>query len=285
MSNTTTKVLAGCGVGCLLITVAAGGVAWMGYRWARTAVEAVEAAERAESQLEEEYGAVRDFLPLNEGRIPAERMETFLSVRQATQPQRQALADSISGLAPAEDEGRTVGGIRAARAGISMAPRILELARARNEALLEVGMGKGEYAWTYWLTYHAWLGHPAGESLLNDIMETRSEWDGSMHMHIDGMETEEITRRRRRDLRAILENLEQELAIRSGTSELHDLVAAELAAMDDDSHRVPWQDGLPDVFAVGLDPYRDRLEASYSPATNPFELLELDSGPHGVTLE
>ena len=33
---------------------------------------------------------------------------------------------------------------------------------------------------------------------------------------------------------------------------------------------------------VGLDPYRDRLEESYSPATNPFELLELDSGHPGT---
>ena len=39
MSNTTTKVLAGCGVGCLLITVALVGLGWMGYRWARTAAE------------------------------------------------------------------------------------------------------------------------------------------------------------------------------------------------------------------------------------------------------
>jgi hypothetical protein len=38
---------------------------------------------------------------------------------------------------------------------------------------------------------------------------------------------------------------------------------------------MPWEDGLPEAFAVGLEPYRDRLEATYSPATNQFELLEL----------
>ena len=41
----------------------------------------------------------------------------------------------------------------------------------------------------------------------------------------------------------------------------------------------------PDVLLIGFEPYRDRLDSSYSPATNPFELLELDSGPHGVSLE
>jgi hypothetical protein len=212
-------------------------------------------------------------------------MEVFLSVREAMMPRREALAASIGALAPTDGEGRTVGGFRAARAGISMAPRLLEFVRARNEALLEAEMGQGEYAWIYWLTYYAWLGHPAGESLLNDIMEMRSESNGSVQMHIDGFETEEATWQLRRDVRAMLRNLEQELANRSEASELHLLVVAELAAMDDDSQRMPWQDGLPEVFAVGLDPYRERLEASYSPATNPFELLEFGSSPHGVTLE
>jgi hypothetical protein len=285
MSNTTTKVLAGCGVGCLLVVVVLGGLGWMGYRWARTAAEVVEAAERAERRLDEEYGSTRDFLPPNNGRVSDLRMEAFLSVREATMPQRQELAESIEALAPAEGEGRAAGGIRAARAGISMAPRMLEFARARNEALLEAEMGQGEYAWIYWLSYHAWLGHPAGESLLDDIMEMRSESDGAVQMHIDGFGTEEAMWQLRRDIRAMLRNLEQELEDRSEASDIHQLVEAELAAMKEDSHRMPWEDGLPEALAVGLDPYREQLEASYSPATNPFELLELSSGPHGVTIE
>jgi hypothetical protein len=166
-----------------------------------------------------------------------------------------------------------------------MAPRLLEFARARNEALLEIGMGPGEYAWIYWLTYHAWLGHPVGESLLDDIMEARSELDGSMQMHIDGMDFEHMERQLRRDLEAMLRNLEDAIAADPEQTELKEMVVSELAALDADSGRMPWAEGLPEAFVVGLDPYRDRLEASYSPATNPFELLQLDSGPHGVTME
>jgi len=285
LSNTTTKVLAGCGVGCLLFALALGGLAWMGYRWAKTAAEVIEAAERAEDRLELEYGLVREFTPPVDGRIAADRVEAFLAVRELMAPQRTALIESVEALAPADGEGSVVGGLRAARAGISMAPRVLEFARARNETLLEVGMGPGEYAWIYWLTYHAWLGHPAGESLMSDIMEARSESDGSVQMHFQGMDTEQITRQLRRDVLAMLRNLEQKLIADPERTEVRDLVATELAAIDADSQRMPWADGLPEVFAVGLDPYRDRLEASYSPGTNPFELLELDSGPHGVTLE
>lgn len=285
MSNTTTKVLAGCAVGCLLIFVAFGGLAWMGYRWARSAAEVVDAAERAEDQLEAEYGSVREFTPPADGWVSADRIAAFLAVRESMAPQRAALEESVEALAPTDGEGRAVGGLRAARAGISMAPRLLDFAKARNEALLEVGMGPGEYAWVYWLTYHAWLGHPVGESLLNDIMKARSESDSSMQLRIDGMDTEHAEWQLRRDLQAMLRNLESEIAADPERAELRDLVADELAAINADPGRMPWPEGPPGAFVVGLEPFRERLEASYSPATNPFELLELDSGPHGVMLE
>ena len=37
-----------------------------------------------------------------------------------------------------------------------------------------------------------------------------------------------------------------------------------------------WQSDLPEAFAVGLEPYRERLEATYSRAANPFELVEFE---------
>jgi hypothetical protein len=284
MSDTTTKVLGGCAVGCLLVVLALGGFAWMGYRWAQTATEVIEAAEQAEDRLQAEYGLVRDFTP-PAGPVATDRIEAFLAVRELMEPQRTALAESVEALAPAAGKSGAVGGLRAARAGISMAPRILEFARARNEALLEIGMGPGEYAWMYWLTYFAWLGHPVDESLLNDIMEARSKSDSAMQMHIDGMDIEHMERLLRRDLVAMLQNLEVEIAVHPERAELKELVASELEAIDGDSSRMPWEDGLPEAFVVGLDPYRIRFEDSYSRATNPFELLELDSGPHGVTIE
>jgi hypothetical protein len=276
VSNTTTKILAGCGVGCLLVFLVLAGLGWMSYRWARTAVEVVDAAEQAEARLEEDYGAVRDFHPPNEGRISEDRLRTFLAVREVISPEHEALDEAIAALAPTGGEGRTIGGLRAARAGVSMAPRILEFIKARNEALLEIGMGLGEYTWSYWLIYHGWLDHPAGESLLEQYMEVRTDSEGSVQMRIEGFDPEEARLQLRRDIRAMLRNFEEELAADSGNDELHELVVAELAALEADPHRMPWEDGLPDAFTVGLEAFRDRLEASYSPATNQFELLELD---------
>jgi hypothetical protein len=83
----------------------------------------------------------------------------------------------------------------------------------------------------------------------------------------------------------MLQNLERELSSENERFELSEVLADELAALDGDPGRMPWPEALPEIFAAGLELYRDRLEVSYSPATNIFELLELDSGPHGVTLE
>ncbi len=277
MSNTTTKVLAGCGVGCLLVTVVLVGVGWMGYRWARLAAEAVETAGRTENELEEMYGRARDFQPPTDEWAPADRLDAFLAVRQSLAPQRMALSEAIGELAVTDREGGVVDGLRAARAGVRLAPRTLEFASARNRALLDEAMGLGEYTWFYWLTYYAWLGHSADDSLLHDIMAERADSQGGVEMHFDaGLEPDRISWRLRRDIRAMLRTLETEIASDPEQTWLRELVSAELEALEVDQARVPWQDGLPDALASGLEPYRERLEESYSPATNPFELLELD---------
>jgi hypothetical protein len=50
----------------------------------------------------------------------------------------------------------------------------------------------------------------------------------------------------------------------------------EIERFDRESGRVAWQDGLPPAIEASLQPYRERLEAAYHPATNYFELLTLD---------
>jgi hypothetical protein len=50
-------------------------------------------------------------------------------------------------------------------------------------------------------------------------------------------------------------------------------LAAEIAAMEADHFRLPWQDGLPDVLEASLKPFRGRLEVSYSKVLNSLEMV------------
>jgi hypothetical protein len=277
MESTTSKVLTGCGIGCLLLIVVVAGVSFMGYRWVKDTTEAVEEAGLVERELEERFGPPRTFEPHVGDAVTADRIETFLEVREALAEPREELSETIIGLS---EEGRGSGvtrGFRAARAGIGLAPRLLSYLGARNRSLLDAEMGSGEYMWFYWMTYYAWLGHPADDSMLHEAMTSRESGGGSVQIHFDeGMEPERLTWRLRRDVTAMLRNLESELAGADGREDLRELVAAELAELDENPARVPWEDGLPEALAGGLEPYRERLEATYSKATNPFELAELD---------
>jgi hypothetical protein len=57
------------------------------------------------------------------------------------------------------------------------------------------------------------------------------------------------------------------------TNEWVSSLTAEIDAMERDSHRYPWQDGLPPSIVESLEPHRARLAASYDPISNPFELV------------
>ena len=52
---------------------------------------------------------------------------------------------------------------------------------------------------------------------------------------------------------------------------------AEVAAMEADSTRLPWQNGVPTVMVETIEPYRVQLEESYSALCNPIEVgVEVD---------
>jgi hypothetical protein len=67
----------------------------------------------------------------------------------------------------------------------------------------------------------------------------------------------------------------EERGYSSMEAEWHEALKAEIEAMESDSMRLPWQDGLPQRLSASLRPYRGRLEASYSEMTNSLD-LDLD---------
>ncbi len=49
-------------------------------------------------------------------------------------------------------------------------------------------------------------------------------------------------------------------------------LTAELAAMELETLRFPWEEGLPERIRTSLEPYRDRLDLSYDPMTSIVEM-------------
>jgi hypothetical protein len=273
MASTTSKVLAGCGFGCLVLVLLGVATGWLGYRWVGNAIESIEEVGETEIALEKAHGGIDDFVP--PPTIPAARMETFLAVREAMAPAREELIGPISVIVDASES--SGGGLRVARAGMQIGTRMVGFVGARNRALLDNDMGRAEYTWIYWLSYIAWLGYPAEDSLLHEVLEDLNDDEGSVNVQLDvGNDPARMTWQLRHEVGLMMRNLERSLTKHEEFAPMAEALRAELAKFESDPGRVPWQDGLPAEFAAGLEPYRERLEANYSRATNIFELVDFD---------
>jgi hypothetical protein len=274
MSGRGSQWKLGCGIGCgvllLLVIVVVIGSIYL----ARTSVHEFDTAITMREDLEARFGATQDFTPSADGSIPPARMEAFLSVRDSLHAASQEIATTFLTLARIDTSGRK---------SPARAFKLLKLGffQARNHALLDAGMGLGEYTYIYAIAYYDWLGKSPGDGPEN----TQIAWDdnGEGFSVQTDQETEHVrTAGARRsiqricgDLKVMLRNQLSALAGPDSSSLAAGWprqLADEIARMDQDLARLPWQDDLPAAIAASLDPYRRRLEATYNPATNLFEL-------------
>lgn len=267
----STPWLAACGCGCVALIVAFVALGWLGTSFVRRTTAGFESAVEVRQDLEERFGTTESYVPSSDGALPPERMEAFLAVREATGEARERLTAAwadipLSPSAARELENQSFvekmqSTYKITRAGLGLGREMGKFFEARNQAMADAGIGLGEYTYAYALAYYAWLGHPPDEG-----PETASGDDGFG----PGMGNAFLGRVRD-ELLAMLRN--QLEALPPDTPEAwRQALTDEIARVEDDRDRLPWQDGLPSPVAESFEPYRDRLEATYSPATNAFEL-------------
>lgn len=279
-SSTTKKWLIGCGIGCGAILVIAALLVTGAYFFVRNLVEGFKDSEALLETLTERYGRITEFCPQPEGAIPADRIAAFLEAREATDEVRNMIARSITLL---EDEGEkidveTKGNVfQKLKMVFGLVPQIADFFKARNQALLDVDMGMGEYYYIYAIAYFSWLEKPLADGTSFSIT------GGDDEFRIQDWENEEssevrldiVLRRFRRMLLPMLRNQYEKLqeeTYPNASAEWKTALADEIEAMDSDRHRMVWQDGLPSVISASLEPFRGALEASYNSILNTIEI-------------
>jgi len=284
MASGTRKWLVGCGIGCGFLILAAGGIGTCSYVGIQKIKDRGERLDAGFDALYAEYGRPADFVPPADGVVPAGRLEAFLAVRETMAASRDELADVLVEL-DAATEG--VGGvIKKINAGFSVLPRMFDFIEERNGALADEGMGVGEYLYIYSLAYYSWLDRSPADgpsfTVSDDDDEDEDEdgvtfrWKGSGH-HDD---PEDVRARRERQIRRYLNRIQGRMvANQLDAARARGLDAgwlaqleAEHAALDESSGRLVWEEGLPEAVAAALEPFRGRLEASYSPIMNVVEV-------------
>jgi len=282
-SNTTKKWLVGCGIGCAVIILILIVLGVGGYMFFKNLIGEFKVQEELMQTLTERYGEIRDFCPDPNGSISSSRIEAFLSVREAFAPFQEKLEISMRELQDRAEQTevevkKPKNVFEMVKLGFGLIPQIAEFLKFRNQALLDAEMGMGEYYYIYAISYFSWLGKPPEDGPDFEVIgpeDSESRWGEMDRDEIREERRDSMLRRLHRTLLPMLQNQLEKLVATGASetlSEWEDLLKAEIQAMEEDRFRLPWEDGLPDVTKASLEPFQDRLEQSYNPMTNPFEL-------------
>ncbi len=284
MESGSRKLLGGCVIGCLVVMVIGVMLVFGGYLGVKKMIRKAEETQVVMEKVHEEFGRASDFVPPPSGVIPAERVESFLKVRELSQPERDTLETTLAQLSSAEGQteeksGNPMDFARSVRAGVGVVPQMMAYANRRNEAFLEAGMGLGEYLYLYTLIYPSWLSKPVTDGPPFVVVGgevTPAGWDDP---EIVERRNSEIRRRLNRTTLPMLQNQFEALSTLSegGDGAWAESLRTEIMLMESDPTRLPWQDGLPEQTATSLQPFWEALDASYSALCHPVELSVMQS--------
>lgn len=240
----------GCAGSLGLVVLFFGGLAAITFWGYRGALEVREEVDRR-------YGAFDSYQVPADGTVPAERMARFLAIRKALMPRCAEVTDIAGSLKSVEEAAhqdepdvgeifRRVG--RVARRMPSMGLAFGEYVSDRNDALLEQGMGLGEYTWIYVVGYFADLGQPPLRVL--DEQNRLKPYQDRIYP--------EIAR--------VVERHIAQGGLTAGPW------VEELARLRADRERVPFRGALPPELAASLEPFRGALTAFACPAAAELDL-------------
>ncbi len=225
----------------------------------------------ARAEIEERFGPQEAYVPPLDGAPTGKRIEVFIEIRKALSPKCADFANAAEQVAKLEsfDDQEEVNRVEVMKQAFSttrsmmgVGPLLGKFYEARNQSLLDSGMGLGEFTYLFVVAYRdQMLGEPDEFSLFGPTIANR---------------------RVRQALLAMLENQRAALLEAGGDPDTV-LLDAEIAAMKSDEARFPWQDGLPPAIVDALDPYRESLDEFYCPATAPLELMI--NVKHGPSVE
>jgi hypothetical protein len=166
------------------------------------------------------------------------------------------------------------------KTGLELVPLMAEFIKIRTQALLDEGMGMGEYYYLYVIVYYSWLGKSPADGPPFEIMDEDDEdvsvvWRSRRRERMEAR-LDLTLRRLNRQILPMLHNQYKKLTeggVPGAKEQWRRKLAAEIEAMESDGFRLPWQDGLPEVLEASLKYYRVRLEESYSELVNPIEII------------
>jgi hypothetical protein len=267
------KWAAGCGIGCAFLVIVAFAIGFGTFFIGKEVVQEFQQGAEVLDNIRSEFGRISDFRPAADGTIAAERIRVFLIARETVSVERSNLERTLSSLSGDSDQSgsSTLGKITS---GIRLLPDITLFLSARNDALLDVGMGLGEYYYIYALAYFSWLEKSPGDGPSFPLVgDNRGRHDDHDEREVRETRLEDTLIRLNRMLLPMLRNQLSDLSETDSESSWADALGKEIAAMEKDRFLLPWGDGIPEQLTRSLEPFQQEFEASYSEMCNPVETV------------
>ncbi len=239
----------------------------------------VREAKQLEQTLIDRFGWTEKYTPSADGSIPAQRLEAFIRVREAVQPQCKAYqvildniikierldtGEQVSPVNATSDEASDTGSLEFAdiKSIFTAGSTMMDFSNTRNTALLAEDMGLGEYLNIYLTAY--------GEQLANTPGSAYAE-----------MEEATISPRARNEFIQILSNQLAALEATTDEAAANGLIAElrlEIKALKDGSHVSPWPNGPNSGSRRSLAVYGAQLAGLYCEGIVRIELLQKNRG-------
>jgi len=283
--TTGNKWLVGCGTGCGVVILLAVGLVVFGWSYIRDFRTDIQASQQSQARLDARLGGMDAYTPPLDGRVPPDRLEVFLAVRAQLQPRYATMTEHLSGFPRADEGPIRMGAMEQLNVATGVGGFFRDLGsylQWRNETLLEHEMGLGEYFYIHTLVYHGWLRHDPIDG--PESLYGLEHQDGVNIQFFDDDSNFGRSGSWRRYHATVRRMLGRQLAAAETDpegvpQEWIDALAAELAALESDPGRRPWDDGLPAQITEPLEPYREKLDATYCPVTNVFDIHDAEGFP------
>ncbi len=277
------KVKKGCGIGCgvftILIFVIIGSIAF----FVRDMSADYKAVSKVEKELIAAYGGLDSYTPKAGGLPSPDRVQLFVEIRKDQAEWRHNVSTAFEDFL-VRKETSSGGGfkhfLKLLRSTTEMAPSLAGFWSSRNAALIDRGMGMGEYSYIYCLAYFSYLGYDPGDGAHDSNLDFGGSSGSGLEVSTSGAMTEEQRRdaawSRVHDLMLpMLESIDPEGMVLSDDEARKWLAEVELEVgmMQESLMRYPWRDGAPRALSDVFRPYRKDLEEQYDISVNPVELI------------
>ncbi len=289
MSSTSKKWFVGCGIGCGLFLLVGAGVGIFGFMAVKDVVKRTDNISESYDVLVETFGSPEEFIPQLDGSIPPSRVEVFLETRRNMAPSREALSRILFVLQGEMDDYESSGAskLELLKSGIGFLPALFNFMESRNVAMVEEGMGPGEYMYIYSLAYFGLLEKDEGDGpalaikgdAKGDDHNGGFQWQVGNGRDEEGVSRDERSREVRSKLNRLLGEVlsNQLLALQNSGAALDDpavlALKEEMAAMGLEKLRLIWEEGLPLQIRSSLEPFSEELDELYDPIMNAVEII------------